>query len=436
MLSRLPRFLAGVCLICTVSIIVGHSIGVAQDGSQRAENVILVIGDGMGAAHRDAIQLATVGLDRQLAMDELPYSGMSDTKPADPRTIITDSAAGGVAFASGVKTYNGAIGMDAEKEPIPTILEQAKKAGKATGLVTTDSVTGATPAAFAAHVENRNMNLEIARQYVEETQPDVILGGGRSYFTSQSEHATDSLAKTAQQEGYAYVTNAEDLSAAGGDKILGLFADEQMFEKGPEDVGSYNPTVSLPQMTEKAIDTLSRNPEGFFLMVEEEAIDEMSHSNNSELMIAAGQELDNAVEVARNYTKEEPDTLLIVGADHETGGLAVEEVLRSENYSEPSDEDGPLEIEGSELLFGLDWTTDDHTGADVPITAAGPGAERLSGVYDNTHVYEVMARSLSFSEKASANPLLNARAVLTIGMILFVIIALVVAILRRLAPEK
>ena len=430
--------LAGLCIAGTLFVMTIHSTSVAQDSSQRAKNVILVIGDGMGAAHRDAVQLATVGLNRRLAMDELPYSGMSDTKPGDPATIITDSAAGATAFASGVKTYNGAIGVNTEKDPVPTLLEQAKWAGKATGLVTTDSVTSATPAAFAAHVDNRDKEAEIARQYVEETRPDVILGGGRAYFVPNDGSEADTtggLANKAQQEGYAYVTDAKELEAAREEKILGLFADESMFEEGPEGSGSYNPAVPLSQMTEEAIDTLSRDPDGFFLMVEEEAIDEMSHSNNSELMIKAGRELDKVVETTRDYAKGEPDTLLIVGADHETGGLTVEEMDRPEEQNEPSGEDGPYEIEGSELMFELDWTSYNHTAVDVPITAVGPGAERLSGVYDNTHVYEVMAESL-ISGEASANPILNARTTLLMGAVLLVIVALTIAVLRRRALEK
>lgn len=368
------------------------STGASGQESERAESTILVIGDGMGAAHRDAIQLATAGTEDCISMNELPYSGLADTIPADPDTIVTDSAAGAVAFASGVETRNDAIGVDLDNEPVPTILEQAKRAGKATGLVTTDSVTSATPAAFAAHVESREQNAEIARQYIEETRPDVILGGGRSYFESGSE--AGSLVEDARRAGYVYATSAEELDDAVGSRVLGLFAEETMFEKGPEGEGSYDPAVSLPRMTEKAISTLSRDPDGFFLVVEEEAIDEMSHANNAELMIEAGQELDRAVEIARDYVAEEPDTLLIVGADHETGGLSVEDVDRPITKNGPAGEDGPFEIEGSTHLFELDWSTDDHTAVDVPVTATGPGAERLSGVYDNTHVYEVMRESL------------------------------------------
>lgn len=420
------------------SVLYFVSIDAAGQGPEKAKSTILIIGDGMGAAHRDAVQLATVGSDDRISMNKLPYAGMSDTTPEDPNTIVTDSAAGGVAFASGVKTRNGAVGVGPENTPVPTILEEAKRAGKATGLVTTDSVTSATPAVFAAHVENRDQDEEIARQYVEETQPDVILGGGRSYFYQDEEPGdengseTGGLVEDAQLRGYAYTTDAEELDRTGKDKILGLFAEDKMFEEGPEGEGSYDPAVSLPRMTEKAIATLSRDPEGFFLVVEEEAIDEMSHENNSELMIEAGQELDKAVEIAQNYVREEPDTLLIVGADHETGGLTVEDVDRPITENEPSGEDGPFEIEGSTHLFELDWSTSSHTAVDVPITATGPGAERLSGVYDNTHVYEVMKESLL---SASVGSTLNARNILLTAVMLC-LIAFAILISWRLMRKK
>lgn len=412
----------GLCLACAL-LVVSCQTGADGDGSGNAKNVILIIGDGMGVAQRDAVQLATVGLDGRLAMDELSYSGMSDTKPSDPRTIITDSAAGGSGLASGVKTYNGAIGVDEGKNSVPTILEQAKLAGKATGLVTTDSVTGATPASFAAHVEERDEEAEIARQYVQETRPGVILGGGGSYFEQDDE--TGDLIQQARRQGYAYVTDAEELESAQGDKILGLFAAESMFREGPEGEGRYDPAVPLPTMTEKAISTLSRDRDGFFLLVEEEAIDGMSHSNNSELMIEAGQELDGAVRVARDYAEEEPDTLLIVAADHETGGLSVEDVDRAWDREGSQGGDGPFEIENSERMFKLDWTTNGHTGTDVPITAAGPGAENLSGVYANTHVYDVMAESLAIEE---AFPIPRT----TLAMVSFLITLVIVMIMLTL----
>lgn len=398
----------------------GVETGNAESSGGEAKNVIIFVGDGMGASQRDLIRLATVGLEGELSMDDLPYEGRSHTNSADPETFVTDSAAGGTALATGVKTYNGAIGVDANQEPVESVLEQAKQAGKATGLVTDSQVTDATPASFGAHVPDRDDQSEIARQYVEESQPDVILGGGEDHWypeddagvypdepeedpEERSRGSEGNLVDRAEEEGYEYVSDADGLAAAGGPKILGLFANEEMFQQRPEGEGdSYGPAVSLAEMTSKAIEALSEDEEGFFLLVEEEAIDEMSHQNNTPLTIEAGQALDEAVEVAKSYAEDDPQTLLIVTADHETGGLAIESL--NEQQDDPdypnetgegrSAEDEPFAVAGSDQEYLVDWTTANHTAEDVPVTAAGPGASELTGVFENTHIYEVMSRAI------------------------------------------
>ncbi len=151
-------------------------------GNDRARNVIFIQGDGLGLSHRELIRLATVGKDGQLAMDSLEHAGWTTTDSADPEEAVTDSAAGATAFASGVRTYNGAVGVDVDGNPVPTLLEAARDAGKATGLVTTAQVTDATPAAFGAHVPDRGDQSEIARQLLEGSRPDVVLGGGEDWW--------------------------------------------------------------------------------------------------------------------------------------------------------------------------------------------------------------------------------------------------------------
>ena len=148
----------------------------ARDGGARS--VILVNGDGMSAAHREALRLLQAGFDGDTAMDSLPVSGLEETDPRDPNAAITDSAAAATAWATGKKTYNGAISVDVNKKPLTTLGVEAKKAGKATGLVTTAQVTDASPAAFFSNVPDRGQQSEIARQYLEVTKPDVVLGGG------------------------------------------------------------------------------------------------------------------------------------------------------------------------------------------------------------------------------------------------------------------
>lgn len=383
------------------------------------------MGDGMGPAHRDAIQLATVGPYSRLAMDRLPVEGMVGTNSADPETFVTDSAAAATSLATGVKTYNGAIGVDSDEQVVRNIVEQAKASGKSVGLVTTSQVTDASPAGFAAHVEDRDLQSEIARQYIEDTKVDVILGGGEDRWyprgnegafpdnppedpSEQSSSTEGNLVKRAKDLGYRYVTDEEGLDNARGKKVLGLFANEEMFQQRPEGQGArYNPRVPLPVMTKEAIRLLSRDKQGFFLFVEEEATDEMSHSNNAPLVIKSGQKLDKAVTVADNFVARDKQTLQIVTADHECGGLTVEALddpaYPDENGDEIpgniSGEDGPFDVAHSDYKFIMDWTTTGHTGVDVPLTADGPSSKRLSGNYENTHVYDAMASAIGVAKR-------------------------------------
>ena len=411
-------------LIVALASLLGATPAPAQEGSEvesgGAKNVILFVGDGLGAAQRDAIQLATVGPYEKLAMDSLPYAGLVSTNSVDPETFVTDSAASATAMSSGIKTVNGAVGVTPEGEAVPTVLEQAKAAGKATGLVSTSQVTDATSASFAAHVEDRDDQSEIARQYIEESGPDVILGGGEDYWypegnegaypdsddeEDQSRGTQGNLVEQSQEAGYEYVTTAEELASATSGRILGLFANETMFTAEPEPEGVYNPSVPLPEMTREALETLSQDEDGFFLMVEEEATDEMGHANNAQLQIESGQELDEAVARGLEYAASDPDTLVITVGDHECCGLNIEQLDNKEYPDEDggnqgsenanqSTEDGPFDVAGTDYQFIMDWSTTSHTGVDVPLTATGPGAAALTGNYSNTVIYDVMARSL------------------------------------------
>ena len=387
-----PRILmvcAAVCLGALLMVFAGCSV---RSGSEEAKNVILVVGDGMGAAQREAIELASAGAYGTLVMDRLPHAGLVGTNSANKDQPITDSAAAATAMASGVKTYNGRVGVDTRNAAVPTVLERAKGAGKAVGLVTTSSVTDATPAAFAAHVDDRSQQRQIARQYLQESEPDVILGGGREVWTPAEEDSQD-LTRRARDQGYAYVIDRPALDSASGPKLLGLFAEGTMYEAAPEgEGGSYDPTVPLPEMTQKAIEVLSEDPDGFFLLVEEEAIDDMGHVGNGTLMLKAGRTLDQTVEIARNFAEENGETLLIVVGDHECCGLAIEQP--EEGVKAGEGEDGPFSVADSDQRFLLDNSTSGHTAVDVPLTAMGPGAERLDGIYENTFIHEVMAQSM------------------------------------------
>lgn len=404
---------AALCLTAAASLIISGGVVQAKGNvaakPTKAKNVILFVGDGMGTAQRDAIRLNTVGLNGKLQMDDMPYSAFLRTHST---TAITDSAAAGTAIASGVKTYNGAVGVDANKKPVKTLLEVAKGLGKSTGLVTTSQITDATPAVFGSHVEDRSQQSKIAKQYLDNSKVDVLLGGGEDFWypagnpgkfedhpaedpTEESKGTEGNLVEHAKKLGYQYVTSKEELKKAKNGKILGLFANEEMFQQKPEGEGDvYNPVVPLKDMTQKALDTLSTNKKGFFLMVEEEATDEMAHENNAKLTIKAGQELDKAVGVAKEFAKKHPDTLVLVLADHETGGFTLEGVDdKDESGDGISKEDGPFSIFGSKEQFYVDWTTTGHTGVDIPLTAMGSGAELFTGVHENTYVHDAILKA-------------------------------------------
>lgn len=397
----------GLAVAVALTVLGGSTAAVAQTTPEQeatrprvAKNIIYIQGDGMGLGQRDLIRLATKGRYGELAINKLPVVGLVRTTSADPEEIVTDSAAAATALATGHKTRNGVVGMDSKGRPVETILERAKRAGKSTGLVTTAQVTGASPASFAAHVPSRDLQSDIARQYIEDSRPDVLLGGGEDWWYpkgnpglwpdkpgEESRSPYGNLVKKAQRTGYTYVRNADELRDTRANRILGLFSNEDMVDYGPDGVGKYAPRVPLQQMARKALDVLSKNPRGFFLFLEEEGIDGMSHENNAHAVIDAGRALDNTVTEVMRFVAGHPDTLVIINGDHETGGLSIE------NYdSDETDprQDGPFPIPGSKLQFTVDWTTNNHSGTDTPLTATGPGSDRLGRVLDNTEVYQAM----------------------------------------------
>jgi alkaline phosphatase len=384
-------------------------------GQGHARNVIVLQGDGMAAAQRDLIRLVTVGNKQghDLVMNRLDHTGLVHTDPADPEEAVTDSAAAATAFSTGYKSFNGAIGVDAQGRARPTLLEDARRAGKATGLVTTSQVTDATPAAYAAHVSDRAKQSEIARQYLDRSKPDVILGGGEDFWyppgtagahpdhpatdpSEESKGDRGNLVERARALGYRTVSTREDLRRARGPKLLGLFANEEMFEHREEGHGDlYDPLVPLPEMATKALNVLSRDRDGLFVLIEEEGIDEMAHENNAGLMVKAGQALDRTVAVAVAFARRHPSTLIVVQGDHETGGLTIENPDdEDESGDELSREDGPFTVRGTDLKVFADWTTGQHTGADTPITASGPGSKRFDGVIDNTDVHDAIEAAM------------------------------------------
>ena len=321
--------------------------------------VILIIGDGTGLSYWSAAQL---GL-RSIAVAEMPVIGLVGTTASD--NYITDSAAGATAFAAGVKTYNGAIGVGADTTAVETVLDVAQARGKATGLVATATLTHATPAAFAAHVPDRGMYFAIADQ-LAAADVDVMIGGGRRYFDpAERPDSVDLLAALAEEA--TVIDSAAALVAldpSGVDRLV-AFVDE---DNPP---AAAQRTVTLGEMTRTALSILDRDEDGFFLMVEGAQIDWRGHENAPlNAVIAELFDLDGAVRAALDYQQEAPNTLVLVTADHETGGLAL-------HY----DDSG---------VFGAHYTTGSHTAGLVPLFASGPGASHFGGIKENDEIGRIL----------------------------------------------
>lgn len=316
------------------------------------KNIILLIGDGMGMGQLMAAEL--MNGDDDLVIRSLPYKSLVTSYPLS--AYVTDSAAAATALATGYKTVNGAISMLPNGTILTTVLEVAEAQGMSTGVVTTTRVTHATPASFMAHISSRNSEYDIARQ-VLDSGVDVVLGGGSNFFSGLDPSAA----------GYTVVDTTSELMGFGTGKLLGLF-------NGFNDYMSYNddrdPELepSIAEMTRKSIELLSGDPDGFFLMVEGGQIDGASHDNDFDNTLSETYAFDDAVLEALEFASMRDDTLVIVTADHETGGL-----LLIGGY-EPGD--APQ----------YKWASGSHTESMVPVYAFGPGAVKVMSFMDNTDI--------------------------------------------------
>jgi alkaline phosphatase len=346
----------------------------------KVRNVIICIGDGMGAAQITMASTTVGGPGGRLCMERMPVTGLVRTHSAS--SPVTDSAAAGTALASGIKTKNGMIGVAPDGQAYYTILEAAKAKGLATGLVATSTITHATPASFAAHVKSRATETAIAEQLIAG-RVNILLGGGRKHFLPRSDPNSArkddrDLIAEAQQAGYLYVTSGRELRSIGGPCVLGLFQYDALTTAPPE--------PSLALLTRKAIQVLrevrvgsSDGKPGFFLMVEGSQIDWACHQHLVKHAIRQTLLFDQAVQAAVDFAQRDGHTLVIVTADHETGGLTLPEGAKGSTE--------PL----------ASWSTKGHTGSPVPIGAVGPGAAMFAGVQDNTEIPKKIAQLLGIT---------------------------------------
>ncbi|WP_346927031.1 alkaline phosphatase [uncultured Arthrobacter sp.] len=454
-----------------------------------AKNVIYLLGDGMGPTQVTAGRERFYGAGGKLVMETLPAHGTVSTYAVQKNSgqpgqadfkqrPVTDSAAAATAWASGVKTYNAALGVDAKGAVVPTLMELARQAGYGTGSVSTSEVTDASPAGQMSHVLSRDCQgpdysaeacqdteitgkplptsdvrvTPIADQIARKGTADIILGGGLRRFDASDETEL-------KEQGYSILGSVSnqvpatraDLNAAAGEKVFGLFNKgnltvEKVKQDNPEDPGAKEP--SLSEMTKKAIELLDQKTsgKGFYLQVEGALIDKRSHENDAAQTLGEVKAFDDAVAAALDFAKEDGNTLVIVTADHETRGFNIIEKGtftnaeaagppanadsgNTANNSTPTRSDGnsrdpdrsagasngagatdpknfgpttfrtPSDPAGvqdgsKEASLWLTHASGNHSGADVPVYAYGPGSEQLQGSVDNTDLFDIVGNAL------------------------------------------
>ncbi len=361
---------AGVVIFLVVLISTGCSVrevSKTEISKPAVKNIILFIGDGMGTAQ---VYAAMSVSKNPLVLESFHYTGFSKTWSAN--NYITDSGAGATAIACGVKTKNGMIGMQPDSTVAPSITEILHKKGIATGVLSTCQITHATPAAFVAHNDGRSHYEDIANDFLNGTA-DVFIGGGEDYFRNRKDGKD--LTVNLKEMGYDVVYNLEDLKNSGSLKLAGLLAKKDMPKAAEGRAGM------LAEMTRKAIETLSRDEDGFFLMVEGSMIDWGGHARNFDYIVSEVIDMDEAVGVAREFAEKNGETLIVITADHETGGM----YLSGGSISRKTATAGFNEKGG-------------HTGIMVPIFSYGPGADKFSGIHDNTFFMNQFLELLNISK--------------------------------------
>ncbi|MBQ9192365.1 MAG: alkaline phosphatase [Bacteroidales bacterium] len=329
-----------------------ETVTVKQPKSRKVKNVIVMIGDGM------CMETVTVGWTLNgghLNLDNFPVAGYSRTWCADK--LITDSCAGGTAISSGAKTKYGYIGQDVDGNPFVTLLHRAQQKGMRTGVAVTCRINDATPADFVCHAPDRHMEAEIAAQFVD-SGVDFITGGGRKFWEGREDGRN--LIEEMKAKGYNFVEKREELAGIHEGKVLGLFAPLDMdpvLDRGPV----------LEDCTAKALELLD-NRKGFFLMIEGSQIDDWAHRNKVGHMAEELFDFDRCIGKVLEFAEKDGHTLVIVTADHGTGGITLV--------------GGSLE----ERSVKVHYSTKGHHGIVVPVFAYGPHAEDFIGVYENAEL--------------------------------------------------
>ena len=320
----------------------------------KAMNVIYMIGDGMALPQVYAAMLAS---HDKMTFSQFPYIGVVDTHSAS--NDITDSAAAGTALASDHKTNNAMLGVNPDSIPVKTVLEVMAEQGKETGIVVSSYVTHATPAAFYAKVPHRKQYEEIAMQMAENPYLNLIIGGGMKYF-NQRKDSLDLVARMENELGWKVYDTLDNIDITC--KKYAVMANDNHMPPAAER-GDF-----LPRAVKTALKTLDSAENGFFLMVEGSQIDFACHAHDSTWMMDEMLDFDYAIKVALDYAKEKGNTLVVVTADHETGGLTLPDP------------------QGKYTNVVFNYSTGSHTCLPVLVYAYGPGAEQFTGWMQNTEL--------------------------------------------------
>ncbi|MFS8211733.1 alkaline phosphatase [Paenibacillus sp. S29] len=441
-------------LVATMMLAVSGGTAMAVEKDTSIKNVIILIPDGMA---NDATALARWYKGSSLTLDSMA-SGMVRTHSAD--APIADSAPAGTAFATGYKSHTGYVGVlpdeatmpgqqpiaagDAKK-PVASILEASKLAGKSTGVIATSEIMHATPADFTAHYPDRK-NYDALSMQQAYNGVDVVLGGGGKFLEAAGRKDGQDLVAQIKDQGYDFVTTPEGLKKSTSSKLWGSFSPEALAYNLDRDASK---EPSLAEMTSKAIDVLSKNDKGFFLMVEGSKVDWAAHANDPTGIISDVLSFDDAVKVAVDYAKQNQNTVVVAVTDHGNGGLTIGSSDTTSNYDktplasliDPLKK-AKLTGEGLEAKLNADrsnikevlstyfgitdltdeevktikdakegsmsyavgpiiskranigWTTGGHTGGDVVLYTYAPNGDRPTGVIDNTDVNKYMTRVL------------------------------------------
>jgi alkaline phosphatase len=370
-MNRKIRFRVKSIFMVVVCFLVVSSISCSKTGNRektsspegKARNVILFIGDGMGAEQIKTAGMYRAGAEGTLSFESFPQRGYITTSNAEGG--VTDSAAAATAMATGTRVSNGvlALAIPGNSMPLDTVLELLGRQGKRTGLVTTTFITHATPAAFASHVASRDDYGAIAAAYLNNSRPNVLFGGGDHFRQAD-----------AKEDGYTVVTDRDGmvrLNTVAETHVFGMFGNGHM----PFEYDGLGDLPHLSEMTQVALRLLENSAEGFFLMVEGGRIDHACHANDTIRAVLETIAFSDAVAKALDWAKSHPETLILVTADHETGGLKV------------------VKNNGAGVIPTVSWSTSGHTPGNVPVYGWGVGAERVSGIMENTDIFQIMMKS-------------------------------------------